>query len=502
MLSILLSIISATIASLATWYIVKSYYSKHYISTETYSALQQQYTQLYTSEAVLKGLFIDTQHARDAAEARVESVLLKVEELGARGATAQANYEGTLQNYEKLSVQHSDLQGQLATSQSTIVQLRSLNATLQASVESKESLLAEQRVFVEKMKSEMEREFRLIASSTVDMSAKTLGEQQESKLTDLLKPFREQIQTFQEAVGKHFVEEGKEKVSLQKEIELLARSSQVLSKQATDLTDALRGSTKQQGDWGEGILERILEHCGLKEGVDYSVQASEKATDGKAFRPDVVLHMVGGRNLVIDSKVSLNAYWDMCAAPDATSRETFFPAICSALRKHIDELHHRPYSEVAGTPGYLIMFVPVEAAYITALQHDGNLWQYAYDKGVLLISPTNLIPFMRLVSSLWDRDKKYKNAESIARNAGLLYDKLALFVKKYEKVGNALRSAQTSYDESFGQLATGRGNLIAKAEELRSLKVSAKQQLPQSLVESAMLTSGVLLQDIDTEVEQ
>jgi DNA recombination protein RmuC len=381
---------------------------------------------------------------------------------------------------------------ELAAARERVQKAEILNSQLQAAVDSKEAQLAEQKAFITEIKAQMEREFRLIAANTVDQSAKTLGQQQESKLTDLLKPFREQIAGFQDAVGKHFAEEGKEKTALQKEIELLAKSSQLLSKQATDLSEALRGSTKQQGDWGEGILERILEHCGLKEGIDYTVQAAGKATDGSAYRPDVVLHMVGGRNMVIDSKVSLAHYWDMCAAEGA-AKEDYPPHICSALKKHIDELHRRPYNEVSGTPGYLIMFVPVEAAYITALQHDSGLWQYAYDRQVLLISPTNLIPFMRMVESLWDRDKKYKNAESIARNAGLLYDKLVGFVKNYEKVGNALRSAQSSYDDSYSQLATGRGNLIAKAEEMKALKISNKHQLPAAMAESAALAEGIHL---------
>jgi DNA recombination protein RmuC len=401
-------------------------------------------------------------------------------------ASKDARNEGLQQAHDKLTQQLSEAQLALAD-------LQKANVALQAALLSKGEQLAEQKIFVEHVKADMEKEFRLIAAHTVDQSAQVLREQQESKLTDLLKPFREQIHHFQESVGKHFNEEGKEKTALQKEIEMLHRSSQLLSKQANDLAEALRGSTKQQGDWGEGILERILEHCGLKEGVDYSVQAAERSHDGKAYRPDVVLHMVGGRNLVIDSKVSLNAYWDMCACEDPARRESFLPAISAALRKHVDELHRRPYSEVQGTPGYLVMFVPVEAAYITALQHDGSLWQYAYDKGVLLISPTNLIPFMRMVASLWDRDKKYKNAEAIAKSAGLLYDKLVGFVRNYEKLGAALRTAQTSYDESFSQLASGKGNLLAKAEEMKRLKISNKNDLPPKLAEQATLADGVFL---------
>jgi DNA recombination protein RmuC len=412
----------------------------------------------------------------------------------AKLAVAEAQQQSARDTNDKLSAQ-------LAGSQQALSQAQQQVTRLQAVAASKEEQLAEQKAFVEKVKAEMEREFRLIAANTVDQSAKSLGEQQAGKLTDLLKPFREQIHTFQEAVGKHFSEAGKEKSALQKEIELLTKSSQLLSKQATDLTEALRGSTKQQGDWGEGILERILEHCGLKEGIDYSVQSGERSHDGKAYRPDVVLHMVGGRNLVIDSKVSLNAYWDMCACEDTAERERFLPSICTALRKHIEELHRRPYSEVSGTPGYLIMFVPVEAAYITALQHDGSIWQYAYDKGVLLISPTNLIPFMRMVESLWDREKKYRNAETVAKQAGLLYDKLVGFAKNYEKVGAALKTAQISYDDSYGQLASGRGNLIAKAEEMKALKISSKQQLPASMVEQAMLADAVLLPETAPNAE-
>lgn len=381
----------------------------------------------------------------------------------------------------------------LATVQTSLTEAIKANARLEAMLESKDAQLASQQAFIERAREDMEREFRLLATTALDRNARQLGEQHEGKLGEMLRPFREQIQHFQEAVGRHFTEEGKEKAALQKGIELLHSSSQALSQQANSLAEALRGNTKQQGDWGEGILEKILEHCGLCEGIHYSRQMAGKTEEGQAFRPDLVLHLAGGRNIVIDSKVSLNAYWDMCACEDAGKQRDFLPAVTAALRKHVDELHRRPYNEVAGTPGYLIMFVPVEAAYIAALQHDGRLWQHAYAKGVLIISPTNLIPFLRMVQSLWDRDEKFKNAEVIAQQAGALYDKLASFVENYQKLGNALAGVQKSYDESFAQLVGGRGNLVSKAEQMKKLHISNKKQIPSVLAERAQLADGITL---------
>jgi DNA recombination protein RmuC len=404
----------------------------------------------------------------------------------ARQQTLSALCAQAKQENEKLSES-------LMAAQSAATEASRANARLEASVEAKDAQLAAQQGFIEAARADMEREFRLIAASSLDRNARNLGEQHEAKLGELLRPFREQIHHFQEAVGKHFVEEGKEKTALQKEIEILHRSSQLLSQQANGLAEALRGSTKQQGDWGESILEKILEFCGFQEGIHYTRQASAKSEDGNGFRPDVVLHLAGGRNLVIDSKVSLNAYWDMCACEDASKKNGFLPSITAALRRHIDELHRRPYQEVSGTPGYLIMFVPVEAAYVTALQHDGGLWQHGYAKGVLIISPTNLIPFLRMVESLWDREKKYENAEAIAKQAGALYDKLAGFVDTYQKLGSALAGAQKSYDESYAQLAGGRGNLLSKAEQMKALHISNKKQVPAAIAERAQLADGIAL---------
>ena len=343
---------------------------------------------------------------------------------------------------------------------------------------------------------QLKAQFTLLAGQVLDSKTQTFNQQQETKLTDLLNPFKKQIEDFQKQVDEKFIAEGKEKSALQREIELLHKASTTLGKQATDLTEALRGSTKQQGDWGEGILEGILEHCGLTSGIHYTTQAASRTEDGTSIRPDVLVHLPGNRNLVIDSKVSLVHYWDYCAA-DADAKTACLPLMAHSLRQHIDGLYKKPYHEVAGTPDYIIMFVPVEAAYITVLQHDATLWQYAYGKGIVLISPTNLIPFLRIVQTLWDRDDKYRNSQAIAEKAGRLYDKLATFVNSYAKVGAALEGAQKSFAEGMGQLTTGRDNLIIQAEKMKALNITNKKDLPLALTETALLQETVAVQTVD-----
>ncbi len=398
---------------------------------------------------------------------------------------AQSRRRGLEALHETLGRERDALKTELEKAQESAVEAARELARLEATLAGKDERLQAQQQFIENTRADLEREFRLIASTILDNNSRQLGLQHEDKLKEMLGPFREQIKHFQEEVGKHFSDEGKEKASLQKEIEMLHRSSQTLSQQAEGLTAALRGNTQQQGQWGEDILERILEFCGFQEGIHYRRQVSSQSQDGKAYRPDFILNLTGGRNLVLDSKVSLNAYWDMSNAPDAEAKAAFLPAIVTALKRHVDDLHKRPYDQVSGTPDYVLMFVPVEGAYISALQHDPGLWQYGYDRRVLIISATNLLPFLKMVASLWEREKRYDHADEIARQAGALYDKLAGFVENLIKVGNALTTAQKAYEQSFGQLKTGQGNLIMRAEQLRALHISNKKTLPADLVERA-----------------
>ncbi len=366
-------------------------------------------------------------------------------------------------------------------------------AQLQGRLEAADERIAHILRDREELGEALKTQFSVLAGQVLDTKTQTFNLQQETKLNDLLSPFKQQIESFRQQVTEKFTAEGRERAGLQREIELLGKASGLLSKQATDLTEALRGSTKKQGDWGEGILEGILEYCGLTEGIHYTTQASSRTEDGITIRPDVLVNLPGNRRLVIDSKVSLTHYWDLCAASDADIQAACLPLINNSLRQHIDSLYKKPYNEVAGTPDYLIMFVPVEAAYITALQHDPSLWQFAYSRGIVLISPTNLIPFMRVVQNLWDRDDKYKNAEAIAERAGKLYDKLAGFVGNYLKIGAELETAQKAYQDGLGQLSNGKDNLIRQAEKMRALNISNKKELPASLVEQAMIAADLPL---------
>ncbi|MBA3828177.1 MAG: DNA recombination protein RmuC [Taibaiella sp.] len=413
-----------------------------------------------------------------------------------KGSNATSQTEGIIQaailneRYTLLGQQHTELRltcKGLQTENSLLhKQFTASEEIARHKQEKMDTMLKDKEELGEVLKSQ----FRLLAADILETKAKTFNDQQEGKLNDLLKPFREQISDFKKGFEDKYLNEAKEKSTLKAEIAQLLQMNLTISRQATDLTEALRGSNKQQGDWGEGILERILEYAGLQEGIHYTTQSSSKNDDGQTIRPDVIVHLPQGRKLVIDSKVSLNNYWDYCAAADLDARSIHLPLIIRSVKAHIDGLYSKMYIDISGTPDFIIMFMPVEAAYITALQHDHALWQYAYNKKILLISPTNLIPAMKMVTDLWQRDAINQNAQAISDKAGALYDKLAGFVENFEKMGSQISTLQRAYDAGMGQLSQGKGNLISQVEQIKKLNVKTKKQLPTKLVETALLEDG------------
>jgi len=319
------------------------------------------------------------------------------------------------------------------------------------------------------MKQMMATEFKVLANDILETKAKAFGEQQENKLTEMLTPFRKEIEAFKKDFDEKFTDEVREKSSLRTEIGRLATLNNTLANEAKSLTDALRGSTKKQGDWGEDILERILEFSGLQKNVHYILQAQSENEEGKTIRPDVIVSYPDNRFLVIDSKVSLSNYWDFCNASELAEQDTHLPLLIRSIKAHIDGLKSKKYTDVAGTPDFIIMFMPVEAAYITAMQSDHSLWQYAYDRKVLLISPTNLIPAMKMVSDMWNRDSISRDAEMIAERSVKLYEKLVGFIESFEGVGKELDQANKKWNEARGRLYEGSGNIVSQGKRLKGM---------------------------------
>ncbi len=326
----------------------------------------------------------------------------------------------------------------------------------------------------------IQKEFSALADGVLERKARQFNVQQEDKLNMMLTPLKETIAHFKQDIDTKFSEENQAKASLKEEIVKLMSANQNISKQAQDLSQALKGSFKKQGDWGEGILDSILDYAGLKEGINFLRQAEQVNDAGIRIRPDIRVLLPQDRTLIIDSKVSLNHYWDYCSAETVDSQQSLAGNLVKAIRSHVDSLCEKKYVEIEGTPDFLIMFMPVEPAYILAMQHDAALWQYAYGKKIVLISPTNLIPAMKMISDMWRQEAVNKSAQMIAVQAGKLYDKLAGFIETFERAGKQLAAAVTSYDESRKQLVTGKGSLVSQAEKLRSYQLGTRKTISPS----------------------
>ncbi len=369
-------------------------------------------------------------------------------------------------------------------------ELQQLRKELYIAVTQKENAqekLDTQKKDLEEIKQKLETEFKVIAGTILDNNSKKFNEQQESNLKVMLDPLKEKITEFRNEIDSRYNNETKERASLRTEIKQVMEMNQRLSKEAENLTNALRGSTKQQGDWGEAILERILEYVGLQKEIHFTVQETGKNDDGTTIRPDVLVKYPDNRVVIIDSKVSLVHYEQYCSATTEEQQLQYRSLLVRSVKAHIDGLASKKYNDLPGTLDTVMMFVPVEAAFITASQGDPALWQYAYDKKIILLSPTILLGAMKLVYDYWKRDNVNRNAQEIAKRAGSLYDKLVGFVAGMDDIGRNLERANSSFTTAYAQLKTGKGNLITQAEKMKQLHISSGKQLPAELIREAQL---------------
>ncbi|MFZ2540979.1 MAG: DNA recombination protein RmuC [Gallionella sp.] len=330
--------------------------------------------------------------------------------------------------------------------------------------------------------------FKALASEILEDKSQRFTAQNQTNLNQLLEPLKVKITEFQGKVQEVYVQEGKDRSALAEQVKQLMALNNQLSKDAHNLTSALKGQAKTQGNWGEFILERVLEASGLRKGHEYDVQESHTRADGSRAQPDVVVHMPEDRHLIVDAKVSLKAYEEYANTETDHQREAAMKHHLDSVRGHIKDLSGKNYQQLYGLKSldFVLMFVPVEPAFMLAIAHDSDLWQDAWRKNVLLVSPSTLLFVLRTVAHLWRQEQQNRNAQEIANRGAELYDKLVGFVEDLDSLGAKLQQAQRAYDGAYNKFTGGKGNVIRQAEMLKELGVKPAKHLPQNLVASAL----------------
>ena len=357
--------------------------------------------------------------------------------------------------------------------------LREHKAKLETSLEMEKSQHTKDLSFLNESKEQMGEAFENIANKIFDDKSKKLVDNNKESLSTVLNPLQDKIRQFEKRVEDTYDKESKERFSLAKEIRQLQEMNAQISEDAVNLTNALKGDNKAQGNWGEMILETLLENSGLVKGREYEVQVSLQSTEGGKFQPDVVVHLPESRDIIIDSKVSLKAWDAYCSADDADEKAGFLKQHVQSVRSHVKGLSGKDYQNLAGisTLDYVLLFMPIDAAYSVAIQNDPGLSQYAFEKNIVFVSPTMLLMTLKLAQNLWRLDQQNRNAVEIAEKAGALYDKFVNFVTDLEDVGARIDSSKKSYDKAHNKLQSGTGNLIRRVEDLKTLGAKTSKKL-------------------------
>ncbi|HLA29580.1 MAG TPA: DNA recombination protein RmuC [Pseudomonas sp.] len=383
--------------------------------------------------------------------------------------------------------------GQREQQEGEIRRLDAQRAALSAELKEQQDSHQQRLSDLQGSRDELRAQFAELAGKIFDEREQRFTETSQQQLGQLLDPLKERIQSFEKRVEESYQQEARERFSLGKELQRLQQLNQRLGDEATNLTRALKGQ-KTQGNWGELVLERVLEHAGLEKGREYQTQVSLKSADGERFQPDVLIQLPGDKQVVVDAKVSLTAYQQFIAAEDEASRQLALKQHVLSLRGHLKGLSLKDYQRLEGLHSldFVLLFVPIEAAFAAALQADPGLFQEAFDQHIVIVSPTTLLATLRVIDSLWRQERQSQNAREIAERAGALYDKFVAFIQDLDEMGARLQQLDKAYAGARNKLCDGRGNIVSRVENLKLLGARASKSLPAELLERA---AGVMVLD-------
>ncbi len=390
---------------------------------------------------------------------------------------SRALYEQSMSDTVALREKVTALTAELATAQADG---RHLQQQLDKQLSEAQAAQEQHKRELAEMQQRLTTEFENIANRVLQQRQEDFSQQSRKQIGDMLLPLSERIKDFREQVSNAFNQETREKASLQAELKQLIELNQTLSKDATNLTQALKGDVKKQGNWGEFILEKVLEASGLRKGMEYEREVVVHGVEGDVLRPDVIIRMPDNKHIIVDSKVSLVAYEQLQHAETDEQYKSLLKAHTESLKQHVKELYEKQYQRATGlnTPDFVLMFVPIEASYSVAIQADSTLYDYALERKIVIVSPTTLLATLHTISYVWKQENQSRNAQEIARLAGAMYDKLCGMTEDFQKVQKSLDSAQKAYNETFKKLSEGNGNVLRTADRIRELGAKASKSLP------------------------
>jgi len=362
-------------------------------------------------------------------------------------------------------------------------QIRAAELETLLSAERKQT--AEKIALLQEARQQLSAEFQQLAQGVLEEKSRTFTSQNREQLGHLLNPLREQIRDFRKKIEDVYDKESKDRIALYHQITTLKNLNERIGEDAINLTNALKGQVKTQGNWGEMILERVLELSGLVKGREYEAQVSLETGDGKKAQPDVIVHLPDKKDVVIDAKVSLIAYQRYCEAASENEKERALAQHIASVRAHVKGLGGKRYSELNGLRSldFVLLFIPIEAAFITAIEHDTGLFKEAFDQNIVIVSPSTLLATLRTIEHTWRSEYQNQNSQTIAKQAGDLYDKFVNFTASLEEIGDRLDKAKNAYDMAHKRLVSGRGNIVSRVQALKELGADSRKSIPTTLLE-------------------